>query len=378
MKQIKGITLRDNKWQVRTTYKGQKIYRQFSDGEKATHTLARRYLQEEKKRIDMGQYYEEHKTLEEVYLFLDREKRETGRKKEQSSIVTDNLFYNHIAVSLNKNRYIDTFTQGDIMGFNEDVRNSGLKASMQGRVINLLKQIYKTAMKHKWVAIDHTVLIDCPSVIKGKNKVFTEEQTRLLYEMAERRFNSNPNILGIVSLGLYGGLRLGEMIGLRWKDIDFENHELHVTEQFHTTLHKYTETKTRDSTRTLGMLPPFELSLKRIYDRARKQAGFKDTHCILTGWKKGYTGKPLGINCIYETLGRLTVACGLPRETRVHVLRKTCGTNMLNNGYSLPEVSAWLGHSKSNITWEVYTNKDSVRKETYNKMYQKYLQQKGA
>ncbi len=378
MKQIKGISLRDNKWQVRTTYKGQKIYRQFSDGERATYSLAKRYLQEEKKRIDMGQYYEEHKTLEEVYLFLDKEKRETGRKKEQSSMVTDNLFYNHIAVSLNKDRYIDTFTQGDIMSFHEDIRTSGLKASTQSKIIFLLKQIYKTALKHKWAVTDHALLIDSPTVTKGKNKVLTEEETKLLYEMAERRFNSNPNILGIVELGLYGGLRLAEMVGLRWKDIDFQNHELHITEQFHTTLRKYTDTKTKGSVRTLGMLPPFELSLKRIYDRARKQAGFKDTDCILTGWKKGYTGKPLGFNCIYETLGRLTEACGLPRETRVHVLRKTCGTNMLNNGYSLPEVCAWLGHSKPTITWDVYTNKDSVRKETYNKMLQNYIAQKGA
>ena len=79
MKQIKGITLRDNKWQVRTTYKGQKIYRLFSTGTQAGRTLAEKYLQGEKNRIDMGQYVDVHKTLKEVYEHMEKRKKRVER-----------------------------------------------------------------------------------------------------------------------------------------------------------------------------------------------------------------------------------------------------------------------------------------------------------
>ena len=53
MKQIKGITLRDGRWQVRCTYKGQKIYRLFPTGTQAGRTLAEKYLQCREKRKEL-------------------------------------------------------------------------------------------------------------------------------------------------------------------------------------------------------------------------------------------------------------------------------------------------------------------------------------
>ena len=369
MKKLKGITKRGDKWQVRTTHKRKPIYGQF-----LSRRQAEDYLKAEVMRIDMGYHYKERKTLEAVYLYLDNQRRGTGKKKEQSSTVTDNHFYNHIAVSLNKDRFIDEFTEDDIYDFQIYLKNSGLAKSTQGNIIGLLKQIFRTAKEHRWTSHDYTALIDKPKVEKRDNKTFTDEQVELLYERAEMEFESNPNILGMLVLGLYGGLRIGEMRGLQWKDIDFENHILHVVKQYHCKLHKYTDTKTKDSVRHLGMLPPIEAMLKRIYDRAREQEGFKDTDSVLTSWHGKYTGKPLSPISFYETLGRFTVRCGLPKERRIHVLRKTCGTNIVNK-YGLGDACSWLGHAKPNTTWISYTNKDSVRKDTYDKMKKDYLMQ---
>lgn len=374
MKQIKGITLRDNKWQVRTTYKGQKIYRLFSTGTQAGRTLAEKYLQGEKNRIDAGQYYEGHKTLEEIYLFMDEEKKGDGVKKEQTSITTDYYFYNHIADLLNKDRYIDTFTDYDILQFRDKLKDRGLAPSTQGNVIELLKQIYRTAIKHKWAHDDYAALINKPRVASKDVKTFTDREVELLYKQAEKDFSRNPNILGMLVLGLYGGLRVSEMRGLQWKDIDFENHCIHVTKQYHLKLQEYTGTKTKGSVRDLEVLPKYEAMLKRIYDRASKQEGFKDTDSVLTSWHGRYKGKPLGYTCFREMLGRLAVRCGLPKESKTHVLRKTCGTNLIEK-QDLSDACAWLGHTKADTTWKYYANKDSTRKSAYNKMYQDYLQE---
>ncbi len=369
MKKLRGITKRGDKWQVRTTHKRKSIYGQFLSRKQAED-----YLKAEIMRIDMGYHYKERKRLEEAYQFLDKQRRGTGKKKEQSSIITDNLFYNHIAVSLGKDRYIDEFTEDDINDFQVNIKNSGLAKSTQGNIIGLLKQIFKTAKEHRWISHNYTTLIDKPKVEKKENKIFTDKEVELLYERAEMEFESNPNILGMLVLGLYGGLRIGEMRGLQWKDIDFANHVLHVEKQYHCRLQKYTDTKTKDSVRHLGMLPPVEAMLKRIHERSREQEEYKDTDSVLTSWHGKYTGKPLSIISFYETLGRFTVRCGLPKESRIHVLRKTCGTNIVNK-YGLGDACSWLGHAKPNTTWINYTNKDSVRKETYDKMQKDYLVQ---
>ncbi len=366
-KPSKGITRRGNKWQVRAWHKGQKIYDNFVSLE-----VAERFLKREKDRIDAGQDYKEHKTLEEVYIFMDEEKRGDGIKKEQTSLTTDFCFYNHIADILNKDRYIDTFTDYEIRDFRDKLKSRGLAASTQGNVIELLKQIYRTAIIHGWAIKDHTALIKKPKVERKEVKTFDEKETELLYKQAEKDFRRNPNILGMLIFGIYGGLRVSEMRGMQWKDIDFETHYMHVIKQHHLKLQEYTPTKTTKSVRHLQILPNYEAVLKRMYDRASKQEGFKDTDSVLTSWHGRYTGKPLGYTCFREMLSRLAVRCGLPKESKTHILRKTCGTNLIEK-HDLSDACSWLGHTRADTTWKYYANKDSVRESTYNKMYQDYL-----
>lgn len=364
MKQIKGITLRDNKWQVRTTYKGQKIYRQFSDGERATHTLARRYLQEEKKRIDMGQYVEVHKTLEEVYLSMESKKRD---KRESSRAVSENNF-RHIGECLGRDRYIDSFTDYEIQNFEEEILSSKLKPRTQGAIISLLKELFKYALNHGWIQKDYTEKLKKPKVTAKRTvSFFTEEQIQKLIKEAERKFQSNPNLLGMLALGIYGGLRSGEMLGLQWRDIDFKNHIIHVERQYHATLKRFTEPKTDSSKDAIPMCPELQEILKRILNRVNSLEGFKETNCVLTAYHKGYTGKPLNRNSLRRGLIGLTNRCGLPIETELHSLRRTCCTRIAKK--DLGKASAQLRHADIKTTWKYYTSKDSLKDNMLKEMY---------
>lgn len=377
-KKVKGLTKVNGCWQIRHWHEGKLLYKRFPDGLPQTYEIAVRMIKDFDRQVDAGEYYEERRTLEEVYDYLDKEKRDKGRKKEQSSIITKGLFKNHIAKYLKKDKYIDEFTETEILDFQDKILNSELKPSTQSKVIFLLKQIYKTARRYHWIKVggDHSQLLECPRVTKEKIKVFTEEQQERLYVQARTTFKNNQNYLGMLILGLHGGLRLGEMRGVRWQDIDFENHMLHVTEQYNSTLDRRTDLKTEGSKRELEILP-VEAELKNMYEKARKQAGFDKSDCVLTGYSKGYTGRPLSINCLREMLGRITVASGLSEEKGLHILRKTCATTMQKRGYTMQEVCAWLGHSKEKITWSVYTDKDVIRASVSEKMRKEY-KQKGA
>lgn len=368
MKQ-KGITLRNGCWQVRTTYKGQPIYRQFPTGTRAGRKLAENYLQAEKERIAQGQYVEVHKTLEEVYEIVEGRKR---TKREQSRIVTNNNF-EHIAKSLDRDKYIDIFTEYDIQDFEEDILSSGLQPRTQGAVISLLKQIFRYALKRKWVSADVAGFVaglDKPKIpTNGTVKVFTDDEIQKLTTEAKRKFNTNPNLLGMLALGIYGGLRCSEMTGLQWKDIDFEKHIMHIERQYHSTLKVFTEPKTDSSKTWIPIYPELQDVLTRIHNKVKGLAGYKDTNCILTAYHKGYMGKPLNRNSLRRGLGDLTKRCGLPIETGLHSLRRTCGTRLAKK--DLARASNLLRHGDVKTTWKYYTNKDSLKENMLKEMYPK-------
>ena len=372
MKRIPGITKRGNVWQVRKTYKGQQIYRLFSTGSPAGHALAERYLQGEMNRIDQGQYVEVHKTLEEVFEHMEKRKRQ---KRKQSRITTNNLF-EHVTKTLDRDSYIDSFTEQDIEDLENDIFSSGLKPRTQRDIISLVKRIFKHAMKYKWIKEDPTTKLERPKIKESKVEVFTDSQIKRLFTEAERKFDTNPNLLGMLALGYYGCLRCGEMLGLQWKDIDWKRHRINIDRQYHVTMKVFTEPKTDSSKNYIGMLPDFENIMKRIYDRVKRLEGFKETHCILTSYHEGYTGKPTSRNTLRVGLIGLTRRCDLPIETRLHTLRRS-GITMYIKTEGIEFASAQARHKDIHVTWQYYTSKDSIKNDALSKAWQR-VEKKGA
>lgn len=368
----KGIYIRgDNgKVQVDTTYKRKRITKQFRDGKPKTIEEAYKWLQEQRKLIDTGKYVEAHKTLEEVYRILDEEKRDTGKKKEQTSFYTDYDFYKRIAKYIDIGRSIDSFTKDDLREFQKKVVRSNLSAGTKNKAISLMKQIFRTAVKYDWVKEDISVVLEKQKVDKKENKVFTEEEQSMILKEAERTFNSYPNLLGFLSLGIHGGLREGEMLGLQWQDIDFKEHEIHIVRQWNETVKRFTDPKTEDSKRVIPMFPELQSVLERIHDKVIRKEGYKDTDCVLTSWQGKYTGKHLSPNNFSYGLKGVTKRCNIQEETKSHVLRKTCATNLLKKGWSIDRVSAMLGHTNTVITYKTYTNKKEVLKNAKKEIWQ--------
>lgn len=375
----RGIYIRgDNgKVQVDTSYKKIRLRKQFRDGKPKTIEEAYKRLEEQKRLIDTGKYVTERKTLEYVYKTLDDEKRDTGKKKEQTSFYTDYDFYKRMSKHIDIKREIDSFTKDDLRKFQKGVIRSSWSAGTKNKVISLMKQIYKTAIKYDWVKEDISVVLEKQKVDKKENKVFTDEEQAMMFADAEKTFNSYPNLLGFLSLGIYGGLREGEMLGLQWRDIDFENHDLHVERQWNETVKRFTDPKTEDSKRVIPMFPELQGVMERLYNKVKRKEGFKETDCVLTSWQGRYTGKHLSPNNFSYGLKGVTKRCNIQEETRSHVLRKTCATNLLKRGWRIERVSAFLGHSKPIITYTTYTNKNEYLKNAKNEMWQN-VEKKGA
>ena len=155
------------------------------------------------------------------------------------------------------------------------------------------------------------------------------------------------------------GLRLGELLGLSWSDIDLEARQLTVRRSLsraHGGGFELAEPKTARSRRTV-MLPAIALDALRrqkarqAADRLAAGTAWQDERGLVFTDALGRSGDPSAASVAFRTAAdRL----GLP--VRLHDLRHTAASLMLAGGVPLKVVSEALGHSSIAITADVYSH----------------------
>lgn len=163
----------------------------------------------------------------------------------------------------------------------------------------------------------------------------------------------------LVVLALATGLRQGELLALRWSDVDFADRHLTVrhTLQRHAGRTFLAPPKTRSGRRTVP-LPGFAVAALR-----RQEEWFQANDRRFAGerWQEaGYVfttsiGTPLHGGDVTRHLQRRLAAAGLPRM-RFHDLRHAAATLMLAQGAQARELMATLGHSTITVTLDIYAH----------------------
>lgn len=198
-----------------------------------------------------------------------------------------------------------------------------------------------------------TKSVKCTSGRKPKEKrALTIDEQRLFLETVKD--SSNYNQYAFV---LQTGLRVGELIGLRWSDIDFKNKILHIrrTMEYRHCYGEWRigEPKTKNSVRDIPLTQEAINILKNQKEKLRKikiiPIEFSDTVFLC---KKGTPTK----NSAYDT--KLFYYCdkaGIPRFS-MHVLRHTFATRCIESGMRPKTLQMILGHSNIGITMNLYVH----------------------
>lgn len=161
------------------------------------------------------------------------------------------------------------------------------------------------------------------------------------------------------------GLRRSEALGLKWTHIDFTSKSIRICEtlQQHTGGSYTDSTKTESSNRTLPMTDDvYNVLIKHKQEqKQRKQLMgnyYVDSDFVCT-WNNGKVITP---NYLTKTFHSVISKSNLP-QIRLHDLRHSCASNLISNGKSVVEVAAWLGHSSSSTTLNVYAHADKTSKQ---------------
>jgi integrase len=131
------------------------------------------------------------------------------------------------------------------------------------------------------------------------------------------------------------GLREGELIALRWQDVDWEAQRIRVRQNY--VLGQFGTPKSRRSTRSV----PMAREVWRQLDALSKAAG--DPHGDMLVFADPFTGGPLDKAAILRRYRRALKAAMLPPR-RFHDLRHTFGTHCAAQGVPMTTLKEWMGH----------------------------------
>lgn len=210
----------------------------------------------------------------------------------------------------------------------------------------------------RWQIISRNVCeaVDPPQAPRAEIEALRPEKARRLLEVAE----AENSIWGdAVVLALQTGLRQGELLGLRWQDVDAERSRLTVYQTLQYLPGEgmaFRQPKTNRSGRTIPLGTTAVEALSRVRRRQLKKrlalgAAYKDLGLVFTT----ALGTPIGANNLRRAFRRI-VARAEVGPLRFHDLRHAHATLLLARGVHPKVVSERLGHASIAITLDTYSH----------------------
>lgn len=265
----------------------------------------------------------------------------------------ENRIYQHIIPELG-HIPLAKLTPGDLQRFYIQLKQGGRLLRTEEYGPGLSDRMVKSCHVTCRVALDRAVAqglilknpaLACkaPTTCPKEMQVLTqEEMQRLLIQAKEN------DCYELLLLELSTGLRRGELLALRWDDLDFQTGELRVERQVQRVKGELavTQPKTKASTRTV-ILPEPVLDILKGY---RKNV---NSQWIFPSPKK--EDSPLDPTAVRKKLAIVLERAGC-KHVRFHDLRHTFATNALEHGMDIKTLSAVIGHVSSATTLNVYAH----------------------
>ncbi|PGE14999.1 site-specific integrase [Bacillus toyonensis] len=232
------------------------------------------------------------------------------------------------------------------------LRDDGLKRGTIEKIIKLIRNSLEHAIDLELIPKNVAAKTKLPKSDKEELTVWNEREVQLFLKVAH---DSRHSI--VFHMALVTGMRQGELLGLRWKDVDLEKGHLTISQ----TLSHDGKTfllggKTKSSLRKILLPASTVAKLKKhravvLKEKLSQGEEYQDNDLVMCT----PSGTPINPANVRRSLNALIKKAAVPK-IRFHDLRHTHATLLLAKGVNVKVISERLGHSNIKITLDTYSH----------------------
>ncbi len=289
-------------------------------------------------KLNTGEFFKNETKIPTIDEFVKKsfEIHEATRKY-STHIDYVNGYYRYIQSYLG-DKPLDKVKPSDIELWQSALLNKGLGARRIRTLRTVLTTLYNDAMKDEIVKYSPLNVVRVPKAPKVEIHPFSLEEIKLILN------NCEGQVKNFIALAFFTGMRSGEMVGLKWSDVNFDRLEISIKRTIK--MGEISRPKTENSIRVIDiinyLLPFLEDQYKRtgqeksyVFLNENKEHIYDIKRIRETHWKKILKKIGLYYRPIYHT-------------------RHTFATLMLEHNEDILWVSHMLGHTDSTMTLSKY------------------------
>ena len=219
----------------------------------------------------------------------------------------------------------DVLTEMQIVKHLAGMTEKGLSAASLDMLVNALQYYFRTVLKRN----SFEIKLPRPRKENHLPAVLTMEECFRIFSFVE-----NPKHKLLLLIGYGAGLRRSEIVTLKWADILFEEHKIHVKQ-------------TKGNKDRIVMLPYSIVVLLKDYRNL-----YPSDEWVFAGQ---YKGEALSVRTVQQVMKNAVTKAGLEKKATVHTLRHSFATHLLEGGTDIRYIQKLLGHSSIKTTM-IYTH----------------------
>ena len=238
--------------------------------------------------------------------------------------------------------YQKLLTEGRVDRLESQNQPKGLSTKTVRNINQVISSAMQLAIQQHLISHDPTDGCALPKTEHREMQTLSADQLAAFLLEAK-----HSGVFEMYYIELATGLRRGELLGLKWEDIDFTAQTLRVRRQVGRINGEVREAplKTKNAYRTISLGTDTVDILKQQREKQPSSAYVFP----------GPTGGPIAPDSVLHMLHRVLDRAGLP-EIRFHDLRHTFATLALQNGVDVKTVSGMLGHFSAGFTLDTYAH----------------------
>lgn len=244
------------------------------------------------------------------------------------------------SISIDKNA--EQISYNDLKLFIAALYDLGLSARTQARIISGIKQFYGYLLLENYITVDPSELLDQPKVGRKLPEVLTIEEIDRLIDALDMSKNESHRNKAIIETLYSCGLRVSELVNLRFSDLFFEEGFIRVIGK-------------GNKERLVPVSASVEKEISIYNDHIRRHQNIKkgDENVVFLNRRGGKLTRVMIFTIIKDLAERIS----LQKTISPHTFRHSFATHLLEGGANLRAIQEMLGH-ESITTTEIYTHLD--------------------